>query len=322
MTTQIKSNITYAVMEILTTLICVAVMLAYAVPGFLLVKTKLVKADAIPAFARLLMYVCQPFLTLYAFSRVKFTTQSLIDISISFGLSVAINIAFLGLFFLIFRKRYEQMRNRIFTLACFFGNCLFMGLPLLEALLPDAPEAVIYANMFALTMNLIGWTAGSAIISGDKKYINAKQIFLNPAIISLAVALVFYFARVDFPQQIDDFITILGRMSTPMCMLIMGMRLATMPVKTIFGNWRTYPVVAVKQLLMPLTVFGLLYFIPLDAEMKNAFVIIASAPVASVVLNFAEMLGQGQNDAASLVLTGTVLSVATMPVISLLTLLL
>ena len=80
MTTQIKSNITYAVMEILTTLICVAVMLAYAVPGFLLVKTKLVKADAIPAFARLLMYVCQPFLTLYAFSRVKFTTQSLIDI--------------------------------------------------------------------------------------------------------------------------------------------------------------------------------------------------------------------------------------------------
>ena len=103
-------------MEILTTLICVAVMLAYAVPGFLLVKTKLVKADAIPAFARLLMYVCQPFLTLYAFSRVKFTTQSLIDISISFGLSVAINIAFLGLFFLIFRKLVVRNKKILFPI--------------------------------------------------------------------------------------------------------------------------------------------------------------------------------------------------------------
>ena len=46
--------------------------------------------------------------------------------------------------------------------------------------------------------------------------------------------------------------------------------------------------------------------------------ILCAAPVASVVLNFAEMLGEGQENAANLVLLGTVFSVATLPVMTLL----
>ena len=38
----------------------VAVMLAYAVPGFLFIKTKLIPEKHIPSFARPLLYVCQP----------------------------------------------------------------------------------------------------------------------------------------------------------------------------------------------------------------------------------------------------------------------
>ena len=44
----------------------VAVMLAYAVPGFLFIKTKLIPEKHIPSFARLLLYVCQPCLTTYS----------------------------------------------------------------------------------------------------------------------------------------------------------------------------------------------------------------------------------------------------------------
>lgn len=42
-------------------------MLAYAIPGYLLVKGKLVKEEATVPFANLLLYVCQPCLTIYLF---------------------------------------------------------------------------------------------------------------------------------------------------------------------------------------------------------------------------------------------------------------
>ena len=59
--------------EFKTTLIMVGIMLAYAVPGFILIKTKFVKTDSISAFSKLLMFVCQPALTLYSFNKADFT---------------------------------------------------------------------------------------------------------------------------------------------------------------------------------------------------------------------------------------------------------
>ena len=61
--------------EFLITLATVGIMLAYAVPGYILIKVRAVKADGISAFSKLLMYVCQPFLTLYSFNRAEFTPE-------------------------------------------------------------------------------------------------------------------------------------------------------------------------------------------------------------------------------------------------------
>ena len=54
----------------LITLTTVALMLAYAAPGFLVVKTKLIKEESISAFAFVLMYICQPCLVIYSFNQV------------------------------------------------------------------------------------------------------------------------------------------------------------------------------------------------------------------------------------------------------------
>ncbi len=58
-----------------TTLIMVGIMLAYAVPGYIIIKAKAVKSDHIASFSKLLMYVCQPALTLYSFNKADFSKQ-------------------------------------------------------------------------------------------------------------------------------------------------------------------------------------------------------------------------------------------------------
>lgn len=298
-------------------LTAVGTMLLYAVPGYLAVKTKAVKPDSIQAFAWLLMYVSSPCLTVYTFTKPDYNPAQLGDIGlftlISFGLQAVV----LGLFFLIFRKKNQDVKYRIANLAVCFGNCAFMGVPLLEALLPDYPEAVMLSSLFGVTMNLLGWTAGSAIITGDKKYISLKKIVFNPATLSLPIALPLYFTNTDLPGMLSAMVELLGKMTTPLCMLIIGMRLATTRFKTLVCDPLQYGVVAIKQIAVPLVCFGLLLLIPMAQPMKQTLFIIFCCPTASIVLNFAELLGQGQKQAARIVLLGTLLSVLTIPLMML-----
>jgi hypothetical protein len=81
------------------------------------------------------------------------------------------------LFALLYKKKFNEVRYRISIIASCFGNCVFFGAPVLEALLPGFPEAIVFANAYAVAMNLLGWTVGSAIITKDKKYISLKKEF-------------------------------------------------------------------------------------------------------------------------------------------------
>lgn len=300
------------------TLISVVVMLLYSVPGFILIKTRMIKSAAIPAFATVLMYVCQPCLTIYSFQKADFSIKLVKQLGIFFVLALIIQIIFLGIFYLIFRKKYETIKYRVCTLATALGNCTFMGVPLLEALFPQHPETVMFSLAFFLAMSILCWTVVSYIITQDKKFISVKKLFLNPAMISMVAAIPIFVSGLQIPDAIMNVITLLGRMTTPLCMLVLGMRLATVPIKPIFTSGLQYFAIGIKQLLLPLVTFLLVYFLPIDAVMKQTLFILAATPVASVVLNFAEMLGEGQDVAANVVLLGTLSSIVTIPLMSLL----
>lgn len=304
-------------MSFFITLTCVAVMLCYAVPGYLFIKSKKVSPDAIPAFANVLMYLCSPCLTVYSFSQVTYTSSLLKDMIILFSASMLLQILILLFFYLMFRKKTDNIKYRICIIATTLGNCSFIGVPLLEAVMPDYPEALIMSVAYFLGMNLLGWTVVSAIITNDKKYISLKKALINPAFLSLLIALPLFFTNTKLPAEIASMITLLGRMSTPMCMLIMGMRLATVELKSLFTDKLQYAAVFVKQIIMPLLGLLLISLFPVSTDLKRTMFILCATPVASVVLNFAEMLGEGQKTAANLVLLGTLSSLLTIPLLML-----
>ena len=311
--------------EFKTTLIMVGIMLAYAVPGFILIKVKAVKSDHIASFSKLLLFVCQPALTLYSFNKADFTKELGVNLLIFLGIITAVQLVFIGLFYLIFRKKMGDIRYRITTIATTLSNCSFLGVPLLEAIFPNSPNVAVYSMMYFLSMSLLGWTLVSAIITRDKKYISVKKIVLNPATLSIAVSLPFFFTgfkiSADNGQllgQIENMINILGKMTTPICMLVMGMRLATIKFKSLFNNWMQYFAVAINQVVFPLCVLGLLTLLRVDEELKWCMFVMCSCPIAAVIQNYAEILGEGQDISANMVLLGTLTSIVTLPLMALL----
>lgn len=308
-----------------TTLIMVGIMLAYAVPGYIIIKVKAVKSDHIASFSKLLMYVCQPALTLYSFNKADFSKQLGINLLIFLGIITLVQLLFIGVFYLIFIKKMQDVRYRITTVATTLSNCSFLGVPLLEAIFPNSPNVAVYSMMYFLSMSLLGWTLVSAIITRDKKYISVKKILINPATLSIAVSLPFFFTgfKIGFDNgellgQIGNMIDILGKMTTPLCMLVLGMRLATVKVKNLFNNWQQYLAVLVNQVIFPLFTLGILMLFKVDAELRWCMFIMCACPVAAVVQNYAEILGEGQDVAANMVLLGTLSSIVTLPLMALL----
>lgn len=295
-------------------------LLLFAIPGFLLVKSKMIKQDSISAFAKLLMYVCQPSLMIYSFLQVEKSAPLVKNMLIFFAITLVLQAVVILFFFFCVRKKKEDVRYRICAVASAFGNCAFLGVPLLEKMLPNYPEAIVFSNMFAISMNLLGWTLSSYIISLDRKYISVKKLVLNPAVLSCFVGIPLFACGVTIgklPTFLSDFVTLLARMCTSLCMLIMGMRLATIPIKELFNKPYIYGMVFVKQILYPLLGLLVVYFLPLEDNMKITLFILCSAPIAAVVQNYAEIIGKGQDTAANLVLFGTFSSVLTIPLMSL-----
>ena len=303
----------------ITALIAVAVLLLAAVPGYALIKFRAIPETSIPSLSKILIYICQPCLVVYSFTSTECTPEKLWHVGIFAVLCLALNIFMLGAVYLILRRKCEAPEYRIATVACVFGNCAFFGIPIIEALMPErAADLIIFTTVYATVMNILGWTVGSAIIARDRKYMSIRKIFINPVVFGLIVALILFIGKIPVNASLDSMIAATARMATPLSMMIMGMRLATVNIKKVLTNPRMYMSIFVKQIIMPLTAFLTVYFLPVYADIKRVFFITCACPVASVVLNYSELVGAGQDDAAATVLCGTAMSVLTLPLMMLL----
>ena len=292
-------------------------MLAYAIPGFLFVKSKTVKPESISAFARVLLFVCQPCLILYSLNAATFTMDFLRQMGIFFGLCTAMQIVVICSMTLILKRKFDDVRNRICSIASSLANVGFFGVPLIEAILPTHPEVVAFSTVFSVSLNLISWSLAVGIIAWDRNKMSVRNMIVNPTTVSLLVALPLFFTATKLPSAISPAVELLGRMTTPMCMLILGMRLATVTPRDLFLNPRVYIATAIKNVVYPLLSFAVIFFIPIPTYVKICFFVLGCCPSASMVLNMSELINEGQTSAACTVLISTLSCIATVPLLSL-----
>lgn len=313
-------------MDFTVTLYAVLMMFAVGAVGFFMKKANLVTDNAPKDLSKVLIYVCQPCLLWYSFNKCECNEKNLINIGITFfAVSALICIVILS-FYLIFRKKYDNVKYRVCTVGAGLSNFAFFGIPVLQAIFPDKiSDLMVISATAALVMNILGWSLCCYVFTGDKKYVSVKKILLNPSVLILVIVLPLFFCNVrlggagnSFAAQLGNTVELAGRASTVVFMLVLGMRLASSDIKEIFCSPLFYALCVFKQMLLPLLVFGIFYFIPVAEELKQTLFVLFCCPIASVTLNYAEMVGKGQNDAANLVLLSVILSVVTLPVMTLL----
>ncbi len=298
----------------------VLISLIYMIPGFILCKTKKAVADHLSTMSAILIYVCSPCMIVSSFLSLDYSLSNLLYMGLFFVASFIVQLLFLLLVFLVFKKKFHISKYRMLTIGSVLGNCGFFGLPLIKALLPQNPEVACYSSIYVISMNLLVFTAGIYCLTQDKKYISIKAAVMNPTFFSILVAIPLYIfsASTWLPDLAKDSIGLLGKMTTPMCMFILGIRLGTMDFKKLFTNSFVYFACVGKLIVFPLFAYACVFFLPLPAPFKASILILAATPCASIILNLAEIHGKEQEMSANCILLSTILCILTIPFMALL----
>ena len=299
----------------------VLLMLLYLLPGFFMCKVKKVKPDHLSSISVILLYICGFALYVNALSYLDPSPELFRKMGLFLLFSLGGETLLMLLILLVLgKKRRQEFGLRMLSIATVMGNVGFFGMPVVRALFPDAPEAAVYSSMFNAALNIIAWTVCVFTLTGEKKHISLKAALLNPSMLAVFTGAILCLlkARDWMPDILRTGFSTLGAMSTPLCMIILGVRLATMDFRTLFTTRLAWLISAGKLLVFPLFCYLLVLPFPLDPVFKGSILILAGTPCASILLNLAEIHHNGQELAANCALLSTLLSILTIPLLSLL----
>ncbi len=293
----------------------VFVLIIYMAIGFILVKAGKASLGHIKSITGLLIYVLGPAMILNSFLQLEFSWEAFAKIGIYFFLSLLAQLLFFLLIFLFLGRKYSDSKYRILTVGSVLGNVGFLGMHVLSSIFPTEPIVLCYSSINVMTMNLIVFTIGTYLITNDKKFISVKSAILNPTTISLIISIPLFMANLKYPELIVQPVGLLAKMSTPVCMIILGMRLAQSSFKNLFTRGFVYATCLLKLVIFPLLVFLFVKLIPIDdAVLKTSLVVLAMTPSGAIIESLAELHDCQQEFAANVVLLTTILCVITIPV--------
>lgn len=296
----------------------VLVMLAYMLCGFLLCKAKKTVSAHAKSFSAFLIYICCPCLVVNSFISMDFSKQNLLQMGLFFVVVTLAQFLFLMILYALLHKKYDDAKYRVLTVGAAIGNVGFFGYPLITSLFPDTPVVGSYATIYMAAMNLFVFTMGVFLLTRKKKYISFKGAVFNPTMLAVIVALPLYLLQVNIPAAVTAPVALLGKMTAPLCMVVLGMRLAASDLKKIFARPFVYAVCLLKLVAFPLFAYGCVFFLPcFDPTFKTAVLVLSATPSAAFILSLAEMHNCEQELSANVVLVTTICCLFTLPLITL-----
>ncbi len=298
--------------------------------GFLCQKIRILTEEANKCMADIVMYFVTPCVIINAFSTTVYTKEELLGILKNIGI-VAIVAVLLHVFmilsvYLIFRFGDEN-RRRVMRFAAVFSNAGFIALPLAQALIdtPECHEGALYAAVFLAVFNIALWTSLFVDWNGWQQPVDCVKILFNPGIIGVLIGLFLFTsplyvhvgetAGIRLPALITDALSALSALNLPLPMLMVGYYLGKADLLAAFRDGWSYFCMAMRLVVYPLLLLGVLYLCGVRGNVLTVLVIGASAPVGATTTIFSAKFNRNTELSVRLVSLSTILSMVTMPLI-------
>lgn len=211
--------------------------------------------------------------------------------------------------------RIDKSQQGLYIFMTVFSNVGFMGFPVMRAIFGE--EAIFYTAVFNMFFNFFVYTLGILLINygTNQKVSTSYRDLFSPGIISCILAIIIFLMQIKIPDVLVNSFKMIGDMTTPLAMMMIGSTLATINRKEIFNDIKIYIYTIIKQIIIPVISFPILNTFIENPLVLGITLIILAMPVGNSAVIFSYEYGGDVELAAKGVFITTALSVVTIPLI-------
>ena len=267
----------------------------------------------------LLFYIVTPAKIIESFLNLEYSDRALRGLFIAIGMGLLFHL--IGYFVVMpFFNKSPADDAAVFKYAAMYGNCGYMGLPLVDAVLGS--EGVFYCSAVIISFQIFTFTGGIRLINYGKKdrpKINIKNIIINPGVLPVFIGLPLFILKVKMPEVISSPISSLASLNSPLAMLIFGTYIANTDFRLLFKEWKIWGVGAIKLIILPAIMIGLSCLFGINGTLFCTLALCAATPPANNTVMFSAKYDRSTSLASLVVAAVSLLSIVTLPAIIALT---
>ena len=201
--------------------------------------------------------------------------------------------------------------------ALMFANVGFIGYPIVSSIF--GPHAVFYAALLNMPNTFFIFTAGVMLIKGEYslKQFNPK-VLVSPAMLGAFLAAILVALGIHTPDIIARPVTMVGNITVPAALMIIGSSMAKLPIREIIGSTKVYITALLRLTIVPLSIYFLFKVCGVSDQVNNINTVVIAMPVASFGTMFCLKYGRNPSLITETTFITTLGSIITIPLITLL----
>ena len=291
------------------------ILLAIVIVGYVASKLKYMGGDFDRRLSNIIIDITCPALILSSTMGGTLPDRSLILPLLGISVVTYMLLTIVALYLpLLLTKKTEDRGSVGFALM--FGNVGFIGYPIVGAIFGH--QAVFYAAILNVVNTLTVFTIGVMLVNGVKqRLVFQPKILTSTPMISAYLAIVIVaFGIDDIPQVISEPITMIGNITVPGALLIIGSSMSKLSWRTMLGSRVVYYTTAFRLLILPMLLYVLFRSIGFAPLVVNINTLIIAMPVATYGTILCLRYGRDTTLITEITFISTLLSVVTIPLVA------
>lgn len=167
--------------------------------------------------------------------------------------------------------------------ALMFGNVGFMGYPVVASIFGH--EAIFYAAVLNVVNTFTVFTIGTVLITGKSDTAGSrfeKKVLYSTPMMAAYLTMAIVALEIDnIPGFVSMPLTMLGNITVPAALLIVGSSMSQLPLRALMGNVTVYATTALRLLALPLGVYWLTRLLGFSDFVVNINTVVIAMPVAT-----------------------------------------
>ena len=208
------------------------------------------------------------------------------------GISVLTYVLLTGVALLLPRLLTKKKDDEgVIGFAMMFGNVGFMGYPIVASIFGH--EAVFYAAVLNVVNTFTVFTVGTMLIVGknqestveekemSQKKMLRKVLYSTPMLSAYLTMLIVALEIKDIPEFISQPLTMIGNITVPAALLIIGSSMSQLPLRALLGNGTIYATTLMRLAILPVGIHYLMTLLGFSSFVVGINTVVIAMPVAT-----------------------------------------